>query len=91
MLNATDRSRATVNECAAAASRAAGAEGRLEHVPVEQAVASMGPFATCLALDQHVDSRKAGHRLGWIPRHGGFVEAAARLHAAWKAAAGDAP
>lgn len=90
VLNATDRSRATVNECAAAASRAAGADGRIEHVPVEQAVASMGPFATCLALDQHVDSRKACHRLGWIPRHGGFVEAATRLHAAWKASAGDA-
>ena len=86
VINATDRSRSTVNECAAAASRAAGAEGRVEHVPVEQAVASMGPFATCLALSQHVDSWKAVLRLGWTPRHGGFVDAAARLHAAWKAA-----
>jgi nucleoside-diphosphate-sugar epimerase len=86
VLNATDRSRATVNECAAAASLAAGAEGRVEHVPVEQAVAAMGPFATCLALNQHVDSWKAVHRLGWTPRHGGFVDAAPRLFAAWKAA-----
>ena len=86
VLNATDRSRATVNECAAAASLAAGAEGRVEHVPVEQAVAAMGPFATCLALNQHVDSWKAVHRLGWTPRHGGFVDAAPRLYAAWKAA-----
>lgn len=86
VLNATDRSRATVNECAAAASLAAGAEGRLEHVPVEQAVAAMGPFATCLALNQHVDSWKAVHRLGWTPRHGGFVDAAPRLRAAWKSA-----
>lgn len=87
VLNATDRSRATVNDCAAAASRAAGAEGRVAHVPVEQAVASTGPFATCLALDQHVDSRKAFHRLGWVPRHGGFVDAAPRLYAAWRASA----
>ena len=79
VLNATDRSRATVNECAAAASLAAGAEGRVEHVPVEQAVAAMGPFATCLALNQHVDSWKAVHRLGWVVRHGGFVDAAPRL------------
>jgi len=86
VINATDRSRATVSECAAAASLAAGAEGRLEHVPVEQAVAAMGPFATCLALSQHVDSWKAVHRLGWTPRHGGFVDAAPRLFAAWKAA-----
>lgn len=85
VINATDRSRATVNECAAAASLAAGAEGRLEHVPVEQAVAAMGPFATCLALSQHVESWKAVHRLGWTPRHGGFVDAAPRLCAAWKA------
>lgn len=86
VINATDRSRPTVNECAAAASLAAGAEGRVEHVPVEQAVAAMGPFATCLALSQHVDSWKAVHRLGWTPRHGGFVDAAPRLWAAWKAA-----
>ena len=86
VLNATDRSRATVNECAAAASLAAGAEGRVEHAPVEQAVAAMGPFATCLALNQHVDSWKAVHRLGWTVRHGGFVDAAPRLYASWKAA-----
>lgn len=85
VLNATDRSRSTVNECAAAASLAAGAEGRLEHVPVEQAVAAMGPYATCLALNQHVDSWKAVRRLGWTPRHGGFVDAAPRLYAAFRA------
>ena len=90
VLNATDRSRATVNECAAAASSAAGAEGRVERIPVEQAVASMGPFATCLALDQHVDSWKAVRRLGWTPRHAGFVDAAPQLYAAWKASRGSA-
>lgn len=90
VINATDRSRSTVNECAAAASRSAGADGRVEHVPVEQAVASMGPFATCLALDQHVDARRAFHRLGWVPRHGGFVDAAPRLFAAWRASVGHA-
>ncbi len=85
VLNATDRSRATVLECATAASLAAGAGGRVEHVPVEQAVAAMGPYATCLALNQHVDSWKAVRRLGWTPRHGGFVDGAVRLHAAWRA------
>ena len=90
VIHATDRSRATVNECASAASHAAGAEGRVEHVPVEQAVAAMGPYATCLALDQHVDSWKAVRRLGWTPRHGGFVEEARRLHASWRAMRGGA-
>lgn len=86
VVNATDRSRSTVLECAVAASLAAGASGRVEHVPVEQAVAAMGPYATCLALSQHVDSWKAVHRLGWTPRHGGFVDGAVRYFAAWKAA-----
>lgn len=90
VLNATDRSRATVLECARAASLAAGAEGRVEHVPVEQAVAAMGPFATCLALNQHVASWKAVRRLGWTPRHAGFVDEAPRLFAAWRAARGEA-
>ena len=53
---------------------------------MEQAVAATGPFATCLALNQHVDSWRAVHRLGWTPRHGGFVDAAQRLFASWKVA-----
>ena len=85
VLNATDRSRTTVLDCARAASRAAGAEGRVEHMPVEQAVAAMGPFATGLALNQHVASWKAVRRLGWTPRHAGFVDEAPRLFAAWRA------
>jgi len=85
VLNATDRSRATVLDCARAASRAAGADGRVEHMPVEQAVAAMGPFATGLALNQHVASWKAVRRLGWSPRHAGFVDEAPRLFAAWRA------
>ena len=85
VVNATDPGRATVLECARAASLAAGAEGRVEHWPVEQAVAATGPFATCLALSQHVDSGKAARLLGWAPRHRGFVDAAPRLFAAFRA------
>lgn len=84
VFNATDRSRSTVLECARAASRAAGAGGKVENVSVAEAAKSLGPFAECLALSQHVDSSKAVRLLGWQPRHGGFADGAARYFAAWK-------
>jgi nucleoside-diphosphate-sugar epimerase len=85
VFNATDRSRFTVNECAVAASRAAGSGGKAEHVPVAEARKTMGAFADCFTLDQHVDSSKAVRLLGWQPRHGGFVDGAERYFLAWKA------
>ncbi len=81
----TDRSRFTVLECAQAASRAAGANGKVTHVPLAEATKAMGPYAECLTLNQHVDSRKAVRMLGWQPRHGGFVDGVSRYYAAWKA------
>jgi nucleoside-diphosphate-sugar epimerase len=87
-INATDRSRFTVRECAEAASRAAGAGGRVAAVAVEEAARHVGPMAECLAYDQHVDARKAVRLLGWQPRHGGFADGAATFFAAWRAAAG---
>jgi nucleoside-diphosphate-sugar epimerase len=84
IFNVTDRSRATVGEMAEAAARAAGHPGEVRRVPVEEATITMGDLAVCLALDQHVDSRKAVSRLGWQPRHGGFVDGVETFHAAWK-------
>jgi len=85
VFNVTDRSRATVSEMAEAAARAAGNPGPARLVPVEEAAVTMGELADCLALDQHVDARKAVRRLGWQPRHGGFVDGVETLYAAWKA------
>jgi len=84
--NVTDRSRAMVGEMAWATARAAGYEGEVTFVPAAQAEASFGPFAQALALDQHVDARKAVRLLGWQPRFGGFVDGVATYLAAWKAA-----
>ena len=89
VFNATDRSRFTVRQCAEAASREAGAAGRVAAVPVEEAAAGLGGVAECLAMDQHVDSSKAVRLLGWQPRHAGFVDEVARAFAAWRAASGD--
>ena len=84
IFNVTDRSRSTVGEMAGAAARAAGHPGAVRKVPVEEAAKTMGDLAASLALDQHVDSRKAVSRLGWQPRHGGFVDGVDTYYAAWK-------
>lgn len=82
--NATDRSRFTVLECAEAASRAAGAGGKVVNTPHEEAFKAMGHMADGLVLNQHVDSRKAVRLLGWQPRHGGFADGAGRYFESWK-------
>jgi nucleoside-diphosphate-sugar epimerase len=83
--NVADRSRATVNEMAEAAARVAGCPGAVRHVPVAEAAKKIGPYAECLAVDQHVDSRKAVRLLGWQPRHVGFVDEVGLFYEAWKA------
>lgn len=85
IFNATDRSRFRVAECARAASRAAGAGGKVVSTPVEEAAKTLGPVAQALTFDQHVDARKAVRMLGWQPRHGGFADGAARYFRAWRA------
>jgi nucleoside-diphosphate-sugar epimerase len=84
IFNVTDRSRSTVAEMAEAAARAAGHEGSVRRLPVDEAAVTMGELADCLALDQHVDGRKAVQRLGWQPRHGGFADGVETYYAAWK-------
>lgn len=85
VFNATDRSNATVRECAAAASRAAGAEGKVATTSIAEATKRLGPVAECLAFDQHVDSSKAVRLLGWQPRHAGFIDQVERHYASWRA------
>lgn len=85
VFNLTDRSRSTVLECARAASQAATGTAAVATTPVEEAAKTMGAMAEGLTLDQHVDSSKAVRLLGWQPRHGGFVDGAARYYRSWKA------
>lgn len=86
IFNAVDRSRFTLLDCARAASRAAGAEGRVANLTLADAQKAFGPMAECLAFTQHVDASKAVRLLGWQPRHGGFVDGVQRYFTAWKAA-----
>lgn len=85
LFNAADRSRFTVREMAAAASRAAGAGGAVKTLALPEAEKLYGPMAHGLALDQHVDSSKAARFLGWHPRFNGFPDDTDRFFAAWKA------
>jgi nucleoside-diphosphate-sugar epimerase len=84
--NAADSSHATVKEIAAAAARAAGKDGEVSMVPVDQARAKMGVFADALVLDQRISNEKAENELDWRPRHEGFVSEADELFKTWKAA-----
>jgi nucleoside-diphosphate-sugar epimerase len=86
VFNITDRSRWSVAEMLQAVARVTGCAGKVQFVPVAEASKSMGDFAECLALDQHVDSRKALNLLGWQPRHGGFVDGVETYFASWQAA-----
>ena len=85
IFNVVDGSRNTVTEMAQAAARAAGYAGKIQYIPLEDAVKEMGLYAECLALDQHVDGGKARRMLFWTPRHQSFVDGIETYFAAWKA------
>jgi nucleoside-diphosphate-sugar epimerase len=85
VFNLTDRSRSTIREMATAVARATGYTGEIQYIPLSEASQSMGKFAVCLALDQHIDARKAVRLLGWQPKHGGFVDEVDTYFASWKA------
>jgi nucleoside-diphosphate-sugar epimerase len=57
----------TYGEIARAASRAAGKDGQVDTIPLEQARKTMGPFADALALDQQISSARAQLDLQWDP------------------------
>lgn len=58
--------------------------GEIQYVPVAEAAKTFGDFAECLALDQHVDGRKAARLLGWQPKHGGLADGIESYFEAWK-------
>jgi nucleoside-diphosphate-sugar epimerase len=84
---AVDGSQHTAREIAEAAGKAAGKDGNVATLPLEQARQSMGNYADALALSQRgISGEKARNELDWRPRHESFVAEAAQLFAAWRAA-----
>ncbi|HEV2520797.1 MAG TPA: SDR family oxidoreductase [Candidatus Acidoferrales bacterium] len=57
-----------VREVAEAASIGAGAKGKAQSWPLEEARKTLGAFADALVLDQRISSEKAKKELGWSPR-----------------------
>lgn len=84
VFNISDRSRWTVRDMVQAVARATDFKGDINFVPVEEAAQEMGPMAEALAVDQHIDSRKAVNLLGWQPNHGGFVDEVETFYQSWK-------
>ena len=54
-------------EIAEAASRAGGADGRVEAWPLDEALETLGDYACALVLDQRLSSERARRILGWTP------------------------
>jgi nucleoside-diphosphate-sugar epimerase len=55
-------------EVAEAASMQAGAKGKTQSLPLEEARKTMGAFADALVLDQQISGEKAKKELGWSPQ-----------------------
>jgi len=86
LFNATDSSRATVREMAAAASRAAGKEGKVAALDDAAAAQAFGAgMVAGLKLDQKIDSSKARRAFRWEPCFPGFAEDAETYYRAWMA------
>ena len=63
-----------VREVAEAASIGAGAKGKTQAWPLEDARKVMHAFADALVLDQQVSGEKAKKELGWKPRAGSVLD-----------------
>jgi nucleoside-diphosphate-sugar epimerase len=63
-----------VREVAEAASIGAGANGKTQALPLDEARKTMHAFADALVLDQQVSSDKAKKELGWSPRAASVLE-----------------
>ena len=63
-----------VREVAEAASTSAGAGGKTQASPLEEARKTLGAFADALVLDQQVSSEKAKKEVGWSPRAASVLE-----------------
>lgn len=71
-------------DAVAAASRAAGAGGRVERVGLDEARASLGLVADALVLDQRLVTRRAAE-VGWSPRCASYLACVERAFAEWRA------
>ena len=72
--NATRGAAVPYGEVARAASRAAGGDGSVATIALDDARAALGPFADALACDLQVDGAKATRDAGWQPHRPTLLE-----------------
>jgi len=65
--NATRGAAVPYGEIAHAVARAAGGDGTVERISIDNARETMGGFADALAVDLQMDSSRAARELGWEP------------------------
>lgn len=83
--HATDEADECVNDIVSAISAQMPVTPEIRRVPLEEARAKLGPYASALALDQVVRSPRA-RALGWTPAMRSIARNAARLHEEWRTA-----
>ena len=83
VFNGVDGASPTVEEAASAAASAAGKDGSVRAIPVEEARKTMGAVADALAMSQVIASTRAPE-LGWRPRHLPFVQEAPAVYREWR-------
>jgi nucleoside-diphosphate-sugar epimerase len=76
----------TAGEVGAAIARVTGAETRLW--PHDEVVATLGPYGEALLASIRTTSARARRDLGWVPRHGAFVEGVDGVFREWMASQG---
>jgi nucleoside-diphosphate-sugar epimerase len=64
----------SIRDIATAASRGAGADGRVLAWPLDEARKALGEYADALALDQQASGERARKTLGWRPHRPGPLE-----------------
>jgi nucleoside-diphosphate-sugar epimerase len=74
LYHAADGPSFRVLEVAEAASIGAGAKGKTESWPLDEARKTLGGFADALVLDQQVSGEKAKRELGWSPLAASVLE-----------------
>ncbi len=72
--NATRGAAVPYGEIAHAVARAAGGDGTVDRISLEEARETMGAFADALASDLQIDSTRATRELGWEPHRPTLLE-----------------
>jgi nucleoside-diphosphate-sugar epimerase len=85
IFNIVDRSRFTVLENVQAIGKTVGIKKEIQTMTQAEGKKAFGDYAECLAIDQHIDARKAVRLLGWTPKFGGFRDSVNIFYNSWKA------